>query len=223
MSKLKKESKYAIFEYQERDKKIVDCLSEYLDKYAIKAYKFFQVKPGQKVLFSIIPTKKDFDETIYNDTGRRVENWVVGCSLGGKHIMLLSYNDYKNNEIHKNDTFNHYKKTALHEFTHFVNAEFNREKEGRHTENFLSEGIACYISGQYENVSQIKSSVDDILGRKNVYGDFKLLVKYLVENYDKEFVLSLFESKEKANNFLRQELFYKAKNNYEKQFEITKN
>ncbi len=211
MSILTKESNYAIFEYQEADREIVELISEYLDNYAVNAYKFFQIKPRCKVLFSIIQTKKEFDESIYNETGRKVEDWVVGTSLGGKEIRLLSFNDYKNNKTHKNNTLNDYKKTALHEFTHFVNAEYLKERNCEGSEKFLSEGIACYISGQYENVSEIKSSLEEILGRKTAYGDFKVLVKYLVENYDKHFVLSLFESREKANNFLKKELFNKAK------------
>ena len=217
MEKLIIESKYAIFEFQESDKKLMTSLAEYLDKKAMKIYKFFQIEPKQKAIFSIIPTKSEFDDIYYKYKKLNPATWIVGTTLKDNQIILLSYNDYVNNEIHNKDTFDHYKKTVVHEFVHFVNKLFTKENKCEYAEKFLSEGIATYLSEQYNISSQIKSSLNDILQKRtNNYIDFKLLVKYLVENYDKEFVLSLFKSKQKANAFLKQELYNKSKKYYQK-------
>ena len=139
-------------------------------------------------------------------------------------VFYLSLNDYKNtahkfDKKHYKEAFEHYKKTLVHEFVHFVNLEcFNRIRKCGRPAKYLSEGIATYLSGQKDNKKIIFDySIDDIMHfdyNKSCYDGWYLVTKYLVENYDKQFVLSLFESNREANDFLQNELYEKAKEFY---------
>ena len=79
----------------------------------------------------------------------------------------------------------------------------------------MVEGIAIYLSKQKENKKiNFDFILEDVLEtdmRKTKYDAFYLVTKYLVENYDKEFVLDLFTSSNQSKKFLENELFNKVK------------
>ena len=59
--------------------------------------------------------------------------------------------------------------------------------------------------------------MDEVLDRnpeKRNYNAYYLLVKYLVEHYDKTFVLNLFTSSRQAKEFLINELYDEASKHY---------
>ncbi len=219
-----KEGKYAVFEYEEQDGDLIDGLVAHIDSKAEEIYIFFDLKPSnEKVHYKIFPTKKDFDsfyKQIRNlDANCDLPNWLVGCVPEKNKIFMVSFHDYKNIESHKNDKSTSYKKTALHEFVHTVNNKFNEKHAGSVTAKFFREGIACYLSGQYEGAKlkfdgslvKFDGSLDNLLsGKDEKYYNYYLLAKYLVENYDKNFVLFLFKNRNKAIAFLKEELFDKV-------------
>lgn len=212
------ESRYAIFNYNESDKVLVQELSKYLDDNAINIIEYFEIEPSilKKVEINIIPTKKEFDE-LYKKThklsiDKKVPNWIVGFS--GKKITYLSLFDYKNTvhafkqEEYENK-LKYYKKTIVHEYVHFINMLFNKKMDCNFTSKYLIEGIACYLSHQYDDKEKIiKSSLDDIINCKNcTYVEFYTLTDYLINNYSKDKVFELLQSSEKANVFLKEELY----------------
>ena len=86
---------------------------------------------------------------------------------------------------------------------------------------FLSEGIATYLSGQKENMNiSFNFSLKDILKSDSSYNAWYLLVKYIIEYYDKEYFLELFRNRGKAIEEAPR-LFKEAKEYYEKGLEKT--
>lgn len=223
------ESKFAIFDYHEIDKNLINELATYLDDNVQKIFDFFEIEaPSNKILIHIIPTKKEYDEIYKSVWNRDPENWSIGFYCGKtKEITCLSVNDYKNtSHAFKKQNFhfmmNYYKKTIVHEFTHYVNHLFIKLNNYSHTEKYLSEGLATYLSGQEdESKININCSIDQILNNRNCYDDWCLITKYLIENYDKRFVFSLIKSSHKARKFFQDELYYRAINHYKTQLSET--
>lgn len=219
---MKKETKFAIFEYCENDDCLIDQLAVYLDEKAIDIYNFFEVEPKEKVQILIVPTKNKFDVLFNLKNGRPKDAKVALSSRGtltlDNEILFLSIADYKNTthafaQEQKEEAVELYKKTLVHEFVHFVNVCFNKKMGCSFTEKFLVEGIACYLSGQKENKKiDFNFQIDDVLNReKQMYDAYYVITKYFVEHYDKAFVLEIFQSSRQARELLCSELFDKVK------------
>ena len=219
---MKLESKFAIFNYQDRDKELIKEVATYLDDNVDKIFNFFEVEIlKEKITINIIPTKKEFDEIYKYTWNCDAENWSIGFySSKTKQITYLSINDYKNTShaFEKNDysiAKEYYKKTILHEFVHYVNDLFKIKHNCGYTEKYLSEGLATYLSKQKSDKKiNFNYSMDQILNSKGCYDGWYLITKYLIENYDKQFIFSLIESNRKAREFLQNELYNKASEYY---------
>lgn len=223
---MRKESKFAIFYFQENDQILIDELIEYLDKNAQIVFEFFEIQTTQKAIINIIPTKIEFDNFIRITRNLSIEekipSWLIGTYKDGI-ITYLSLNDFKNtSHSFKTEKYSnvleYYKKTILHEFVHFVNALFNAKNKIKFTEQYLSEGIASYLSKQLDGKKlEFNYSKEDLISKKrfnSCYDGWYLLTKYLVDNYDKKLVIELFEDNVKARSFLEHELYNKVKNYY---------
>ena len=219
------ESKFATFNYEENDKDLIESLSEYLDTNAMAVYDFFEIDiPENKAVINIIPTKIEYDD-LYRKTRKlsddyKVEGWNIGNCRNGI-ITYLSLHDYKNTthaykDVPFEEALDYYKKTILHEYVHFVNENFNKVHDCCYTEKYLVEGIACYLSGQKDSQKiPFNFTCEQILNRGNsYYNAYYLLTKYFVENYDKDYVLDVFQSNRQARELLQNQLFDKAKSYY---------
>ena len=202
---MQKQSKFVIINYKESDKDIIDELIIYLDEKAQAIYDFFEIKPQKKAIINIIPTKAEYDdickkERKYSDDFV-MPKWAIGHCNNGV-ITYVSINDYDNTS-HKfdkkdfEDAFSYYKKTIVHEFVHFVNEQFNSIKDCCYTEKYLVEGIATYLSGQKNNKQiEFDYTIEQLMERdmrKSCYDGWYLITKFFVENYDKDFVLEIFQ------------------------------
>ncbi len=220
---MKKETKYATFIFEKSDEDLIEILVEHINTFANVAFNFFEVNvPNYKVKIHIIPTKAKYDEfykKMYNK--KQVKDWMIGnYNPEQRTITYLSLHDFKNTahkDILKNqaEALKHYKQTIFHEFVHYVNDIFVKEHNCSETEKFLEEGIATYLSGQYENKKPcLTASIEDLLDReKSPYADYFLITKYLIENYSKDYILQIIQSNRKSRELLKNELYEKAKNN----------
>ena len=112
-----------------------------------------------------------------------------------------------------------YKKTLIHEYVHYVNELFTLKNQCSPTQKYLSEGIAVYLSEQKKNRNiKFDFTLEQILSKDDAkfsYDGGYLTTKYLIENYDKEFVFQLFKSNRQAREFLVAELYEKTKTHCE--------
>lgn len=217
---MEKESKYALFKYEEVDSSFIDELIEFFDSKVQDIYAFFEIKKiNTKAIINIVPTKEEFDRLFKDEYGFNAPRYSRGICKKDGSINYLSIKDYDNtthafNEEDYDEAYKDFKKTLIHEYVHYVNQLFNKENDCGPTAIYLREGIAIYLSNQKENkVITSDFTLEDILtnnSNKKIYDAYYCLVKYLVENYDKEFVLDLFMSNRKAKEFLVEELFDKV-------------
>lgn len=210
------DSKYASFYYDENDTSLVNELSNYLDDILVSIYHFFNIGIKDKIKINIIPKKEIFDEKLMKEFNMSsVSKSSRGFfSYSENTVYYLSINDYDKTTHDKNDVEN-YKRTLVHECIHYINNLFNIENNCGSTAIYLREGIAVYLSHQNDDKNLIFDyTLDDFFTNskvtKNCYAGYYLIVKYLVEHYNKDFVLNLFTSSRQANLFLKDQLYNKA-------------
>ena len=215
-----KESKYAIFEYEESDAVLINELSDFINDNAERIFNFFGVNTRIKPVIKIIPTKVEFDKQFIKDHSwagpdYQCEKWLRGYAKN-ETITYLSIHDYKNTS----HAFKNYRK-ALEDYkrtlVHFVNIIFIAENNcTQYTAKYLSEGLASCLSGQREHkVMTFNCTLDEVLykereSKKSYYDNWHLVAKYLLENYEHDFIIELIKDPIKANNFLIDELYDKV-------------
>ena len=219
-----KESLFGIFYYEEESSSIIDDVCEYFDSCCKGVMDFFDIKEMPfKVIINIIPSKEKYDELFKEEFGFDANKSSRGFCKKNGSINYLSINDYKNTthafaDKDYDKALEGFKKTLVHEFVHIVNKVFNKENKCGFSEPYVFEGIAVYLSKQKENeVYNFDFTLDEVLTRdtrKRKYYSYYLIIKYLLENYDREVFFDLLRDKEYAEKFLKEELYEKAKNYY---------
>lgn len=220
------DSKYVSLFYDENDNCLVNELSNYLDDAILSIYLFFNIKIKDKIKINIIPKKEIFDDKLMKEfnMSSAPSSSRGFFSYSENAIYYLSINDYDKTTHNKNDVEN-YKRTLVHECIHHINNLFNKENNCGPTAIYLREGIAVYLSHQNDDKSlTFDYTLDDFFNNgkatKNCYAGYYLIVKYLVEHYDKHFVLNLFLSSRQANLFLKDQLYNKAYAFYNKKSKL---
>lgn len=197
--------KYAKYTYNEEDKDLIKGLDEYINKDAEDIYSFFDpTLERKKAEIHIIPTKEEYDNIVKK---RRnvdiVPKWDIG-NTGEGIITFVSLNDYNNTEhacILKdyNKAIDDYNKTIVHEYVHFVSILYKKKNNIGKSLKYLDEGIAQYLSHQRDNLKRdFHYSLEDILESKSCYMGYYLMVKYILDNYGKEYYLKLLSDNDYA-------------------------
>ena len=200
---MEKNSLYAKFIYSKEDETLVDELDAYLNDNAERIFDFFDSALERKPLnIKIIPTKKEYDELNQKRRGVEIPKWSIGTFYDNT-IEYVSLNDYKNT-THAfppekyDEALEYYKKTFVHEFTHYVLLIYKEQFNNDYPIKYLNEGIAQYLSGQRDdNKYEFNYSLDDILSN-NCYAGWFLMTKYIVEEYGREYFLELVVDNELA-------------------------
>lgn len=219
-----RESEFAIVYYQEESKNIIDELCSYLDENCKSVMNFFDIASiPVKAIINIIPSKEEYDRLFEEEYGFKANKSSRGMCKRDGSINYLSINDYKNTSHAFDDqdydkALEGFKKTLVHEFVHFVNKVFNKENKCGFSATYLKEGIAVYLSKQKENqILKFNFSLNDLLEsdiNKRKYDGYYLVVKYLIDNYDKSVVFNLLKDKEYAERFLQDKLYNEAHKYY---------
>ena len=179
-----------VINYQREAEVYLNDLLEHLLNSRIEIYNFFGITPKNKIEINIVPTKEKLDEIFKSNFNYDASEWVVGFTPIDKdryQIYLLSYNDYRNT-VHHYKSFEDYKRTLVHEFIHIINAIFSNAS---FPITPIWEGIAVYLSKQYENSHEIKVSQNELIEGKCDYRNFNALFNLIVENYKHEDVLRI--------------------------------
>ena len=107
-------------------------------------------------------------------------------------IIMLAFEDFKYT-IHKDNTEEDYLKIILHELVHIIHSIYcNRN----YPEEWLWEGIACYLSNQYDlKIMNYKNPFKSIMHNKGHYADYALMVKEIIIANDHNYILDLLANK----------------------------
>ena len=197
---------FAIFkiEYTKDDLDYIDDLINNLKNNYKDIIKFFNnTKFKDKIeikLWNSVEEYHSYFNSLYKEKGynNTVPLWETARSFTDKHpkIFLISYKESLKCKGHQKDTLNTFIQTLVHEFVHACHFNYNN-----HTDSltWFSEALATNLSHQdrYEKFPlRIDSSLDDIMNGKVSYTNYYIMGKYLLDNYDKEYILKLAKDRE---------------------------
>lgn len=189
--------------YTEQEKEYINEFLENVIKKSKAILEFFNLK---KLEYPVTITfwddlnnyRKKRNEQLkkYN---RTVPLWEVGCAYSNEkkeHIIeILSLNERRKCEKHEFDRLNDIFLVGVHEYIHACHSEFKDYKE---TLTYINEGLATLLSNQFkENKNyQINFTKEELLMAKTNYYNYYLIMKYIIENKSKEYILELIKNKE---------------------------
>lgn len=136
-------------------------------------------------------------------------NTLTGFCYEHNHIEIVNLKIYierkkiVNQEVDFNDWYN----LIIHEFTHYCAKEYTNYTLGT---KWIQEGLAINLSHQRYFEFEITSSLEDIQNNKCTYNDAYTLMKYVMKNYNHEFVLNFLINKKMQEKTLI-EAFKKCK------------
>ena len=158
-------------------------------------------------LFSDINEFRNFYTSLYKEIPK---GWFCGFALDNS-VYTLSLSEYKKCYSHENATILDLIRLVLHEFTHAVHSKRNDNLECK----WLREGVATYLSGQYEDANEIKCTYDELLNCCS-YANYKAMFEYVLNTYGKEYILKLIDDEELLNKDSKR-LFEEAVSFYKKE------
>ena len=176
----------------------------YINRKLPKLLDFFHISYLDHTLeIFIYDDLSKFKNNYQKKTNKDYKNWICGFQ-GKNEIHLLDYENYLLTDGHQNQTKEDYLKLVMHEIIHYLNLQYNRY-HGNEPRSFLylTEGIASYLSEQYPNPSfNNHIPVEAFLNNEVVnYENYAYIIKFLIENYDHEYLLKLISNE----NFARKE------------------
>ena len=183
------ELKYAIIYYNSEDEREVLKISNN-DRFK-DIVNYFEIKKNiNKAIIRIWNNSEkfsDFWKEKYKQNSS--PNTLTGFCYEHNHIEIINLKNYikikkiKNQEVDFNDWYN----LIIHEFTHYCAKEYTNYTLGT---KWIQEGLAINLSHQRYFEFEITSSLEDIQNNKCTYNDAYTLMKYVMETYNREFVLN---------------------------------
>ena len=183
------ELKYAIIYYNSEDEREVLKISNN-DRFKDIINYFELRKNTNKAIIRIWNNSEkfsDFWKEKYKQNSS--PNTLTGFCYEHNHIEIINLKNYikikkiKNQEVDFNDWYN----LIIHEFTHYCAKEYTNYTLGT---KWIQEGLAINLSHQRYFEFEITSSLEDIQNNKCTYNDAYTLMKYVMETYNREFVLN---------------------------------
>ena len=175
---------------------------DYIKTQLIYVMDFFDIKKISKPTFiKIFNNKEEFRNEINKLTKMTdLQEWSVGMAINEKkydsnYILELSLDNQKEIEMHKDKTIDDFIKTIIHEFVHICHTQYTDYNYPEDT--WISEGIATYLSNQYEDA--IKDvELEKIFGEDIVpYKNYRFIFNYIFDNYTKKNIMKLLNRKVK--------------------------
>ena len=195
---MRKESKFFIINYTDSDKDYIDKLLIDIDTEALKIMKFFGIDEiKDKFEVNLIPTKKEFSKLSLELCNFKDDEYGIGF-VKDRIMYCLSFKDYKSTyySFYKYEDF---VKTITHEFVHSCH---QLKTNNKSSIRCINEGLACYLSKQYNReIHELEASLDDFVNDKYInYDNYYLLVEFIFNNYDNDYISELIYNKEFARN-----------------------
>ena len=146
---------------------------------------FFEFNKNLIITIKIFDSKKSLDNYVVSNLSFKLDDYVVGLiNSDDDTILCCSYNDY-DNTVHKNESFIDYKKMILHECVHILHT-YYMAKDNLYFYKYLWEGIASYLTNQYEECNIENVKVENVLNDKVSYRVYLSIIKKIKKKYGLE-------------------------------------
>ena len=199
-------------EYNDKDVNYIDSLIQELKSKYKSIMDFFNLTsinhPISIKLWDDLDEYRNYFNNKMKKDNKKVSDWEVGRATNNSkecRIDLLSFSERIKCQGHQNDNIEDLIKVLIHEFVHICYFSSNNHKDSA---VWFAEGLATYLAEQ-NNYPLFSSSLEDIIAGKATYNNYYCMVKYLIDNYDKEYILALVQSKELQEK-ITTDIYYKA-------------
>ena len=202
--------RFCIFEieYTESDSEYIDFLiSEIQDKY-LGIMDFFDISKLNHIVTIKIWNNLEKYRDYFSKMNKSIPNWEVARATINKNearIDLMCLKERMKCEGHQNDKLDNLLKVIVHEFVHICHMTFN---DYNATMIWFGEGLATNLSNQFKRM-EINCSLEDIIYGNAKYINYYSMVKYLLDNYSKEYILMLSKNKKLLEN-ITNDIYYKT-------------
>ena len=190
-----KKLSYINLKYSQKDELYIEKLADYIENESKNIINYFNFDKlnVDVILFS------DLDE-FRKKHGKNTPNWLCGYykKEDEKHIVnTLCLEEYKKTAGHENNTINDLEKLIIHEFVHACHAQYKLVNIFNST-RWLAEGFAILLSKQDYN-NEINVSYEELLNDSVSYSNYYAMVKYIIDEYGKDYLLELLKNDDLAN------------------------
>lgn len=178
------ENEFFIIHYTEADVEYIEEAIKRLNSKYIEYMEFFGIgKLTEKVKFVIYDNLETFREKIISSYGR-VKETTVGHAKGNL-VEILTLNERKKVDIHKNSTEETIIMTFAHELLHIFHAFY----KGNNKNSWFAEGLAINLGSPRYELGLIDCTVEDLINKKAKSRHYYAMVKYMLENMPHEKIL----------------------------------
>ena len=178
------ENDHFIIKYTELDIEYIEQAIEELNRKYNEYMEFFGIgELPEKVEFVLYNNLDIFREKM-NASYRHVNETTVGHAHGTL-VEILTLNERKKIEIHKNST----KETIVMTFAHELLHIFHIFYKGNNRSSWFAEGLAINLDSPRYELGLIDCTPDDLIHRRCKSRHFFAMVKYKLENMTHEKIL----------------------------------
>lgn len=190
--------------YTEEEKEYITEFLDNIIKESKTILEFFDMKkteyPTIITFWDNLNKYRQYRNKQLEQYNKKVKDWEVGCAQSypqePHYIHILSLNERKKCQGHQNDKLEDIFKVGVHEYVHICHCEY---KNYRGTTTYINEGLATLLSNQFNENQDLKINCtkEQLLQGITNYSNYYLLMKYIIENKSREYVLELIKNKEK--------------------------
>lgn len=178
-----------------------EIINHFMENY-ISIMKFFDKKDLDKpLIITFWDDKNKFREEMKKfNYSNELPEWTVGIAISDKSNLVsrvdcLSLEAARTIPLHKNNTVEDLKKRVTHETVHVIHDEFLNYAYDT-VPTWVSEGVATFLSGQYENPN-LTVPLDKIRKDEEVvhYQNYRYIFNKMSELLSKDEILDVLRGK----------------------------
>ena len=199
-----KDSEYFTIHYEDKDQLLVKEAEGALNENLRRLMAFFNLSAlSGKITVDIYSTLEEWIAFI-ESKGQTYQDFIVGLADNGV-ISVLSYDQYKKTQMHKDRPFEDFLQIIVHECVHICN--YERIENPNNSVCFIMEGLATYLSNQAYNPN-VKSDYNretmcnyqTFYALEDPYSVAQILVRKMLEKMTAEEVIQYSGNLEKFWN-----------------------
>ena len=199
-----KDSEYFTIHYEDKDQLLVKEAEGALNENLRRLMAFFNLSAlSGKITVDIYSTLEEWI-AFFESKGQTYQDFIVGLADNGV-ISVLSYDQYKKTQMHKDRPFEDFLQIIVHECVHICN--YERIENPNNSVCFIMEGLATYLSNQAYNPN-IKSDYNretmcnyqTFYALEDPYSVAQILVRKMLEKMTAEEVIQYSGNLEKFWN-----------------------